>query len=418
MTITPNTNIDVKPKLHEYRVPVDFSIIKNFAISFIYKAYQKYIMNNPNEVDSKILPYVEIRFLKRARRAEVNILDEEVVSGSVETRMKVKTCKVKKRTEKKDRYINHLAIKQKIENKEPIECHNSFDALKDLDADEIPSEKYDVIDIIGTEETVVSVEERKIPLGFVVVDDRTSELLDEVTSLRQEKEEVNVSLRSSEKELKKLEAEIEQKKRDLISINEEIERGITGGLDIDDDSEIPSSIEPVFSENKVCLQCRMKRNRIRRLNEQFMVLESYIDRQVRRFERKVLDQGSLLSDLTYLQNNFDPDILNDIIHRIQHQLIQHEDISVLQDIRNIRLDLMGKFDLYEKNIRKEYDNVIKTFLIYLKRRMKTKELVPDDVKKINFVTTKSGEKLFFFDSKEFDDDSDMSDSINEDEEYE
>jgi flagellar motility protein MotE (MotC chaperone) len=418
MTITPNTNIDVKPKLHEYRVPVDFSIIKNFAISFIYKAYQKYIMNNPNEVDSKILPYVEIRFLKRARWAEVNILDEEVVSGSVETRMKVKTCKVKKRTEKKDRYINHLAIKQKNENKESIKCHNSFDALKDLDADEIPSEKYDVIDIIGTEETVVSVEERKIPLGFVVVDDRTSELLDEVTSLRQEKEEVNVSLRSSEKELKKLEAEIEQKKRDLISINEEIERGITGGLDVDDDSEIPSSIEPVFSENKVCLQCRMKRNRIRRLNEQFMVLESYIDRQVRRFERKVLDQGSLLSDLTYLQNNFDPDILNDIIHRIQHQLIQHEDISVLQDIRNIRLDLMGKFDLYEKNIRKEYDNVIKTFLIYLKRRMKTKELVPDDVKKINFVTTKSGEKLFFFDSKEFDDDSDMSDSINEDEEYE
>jgi flagellar motility protein MotE (MotC chaperone) len=418
MTITPNTNIDVKPKLHEYRVPVDFSIIKNFAISFIYKAYQKYIMNNPNEVDSKILPYVEIRFLKRARRAEVNILDEEVVSGSVETRMKVKTCKVKKRTEKKDRYINHLAIKQKNENKESIKCHNSFDALKDLDADEIPSEKYDVIDIIGTEETVVSVEERKIPLGFVVVDDRTSELLDEVTSLRQEKEEVNVSLRSSEKELKKLEAEIEQKKRDLISINEEIERGITGGLDIDDDSEIPSSIEPVFSENKVCLQCRMKRNRIRRLNEQFMVLESYIDRQVRRFERKVLDQGSLLSELMYLQNNFDPDILNDIIHRIQHQLIQHEDVSILQDIRNIRLDLMGKFDLYEKNIRKEYDNVIKTFLIYLKRRMKTKELVPEDVKKINFVTTKSGEKLFFFDSKEFDDDSDMSDSINEDEEYE
>jgi flagellar motility protein MotE (MotC chaperone) len=418
MTIPPNTNIDVKPKLHEYRVPVDFSIIKNFAISFIYKAYQKYIMNNPNEVDSKILPYVEIRFLKRARLAEVNILDEEVVSGSVETRMKVKTCKVKKRTEKKDRYINHLAIKQKNENKEPIKCHNSFDALKDLDADEIPSEKYDVIDIIGTEETVVSVEERKIPLGFVVVDDRTSELLDEVTSLRQEKEEVNVSLRSSEKELKKLEAEIEQKKRDLISINEEIERGITGGLDIDDDSEIPSSIEPVFSENKVCLQCRMKRNRIRRLNEQFMVLESYIDRQVRRFERKVLDQGSLLSDLTYLQNNFDPDILNDIIHRIQHQLIQHEDVSILQDIRNIRLDLMGKFDLYEKNIRKEYDNVVKTFLIYLKRRMKTKELVPEDVKKINFVTTKSGEKLFFFDSKEFDDDSDMSDSISEDGEYE
>jgi flagellar motility protein MotE (MotC chaperone) len=418
MTIPPNTNIDVKPKLHEYRVPVDFSIIKNFAISFIYKAYQKYIMNNPNEVDSKILPYVEIRFLKRARRAEVNILDEEVVSGSVETRMKVKTCKVKKRTEKKDRYINHLAIKQKDENKESIKCHNSFDALKDLDADEIPSEKYDVIDIIGTEETVVSVEERKIPLGFVVVDDRTSELLDEVTSLRQEKEEVNVSLRSSEKELKNLEAEIEQKKRDLMSINEEIERGITGGLDVDDDSEIPSSIEPVFSENKVCLQCRMKRNRIRRLNEQFMVLESYIDRQVRRFERKVLDQGSLLSELIYLQNNFDPDILNDIIHRIQHQLIQHEDVSILQDIRNIRLDLMGKFDLYEKNIRKEYDNVIKTFLIYLKRRMKTKELVPEDVKKINFVTTKSGEKLFFFDSKEFDDDSDMSDSISEDGEYE
>jgi flagellar motility protein MotE (MotC chaperone) len=417
MTIPTNTNIDIRPKLHEYRVPIDFSIIKNFAISFIYKAYQRYIETNPSEVDSKVLPYVEIRFLKRARWADVTIVDEEMVSGPVETRMKVKTCKIKKKAERKDKNVIQFAQKQGYDKKTQIKCSNSFDALKDLDSDELPSEKYDIVDVIGTEETVVSVEERKIPLGFVVIDDRTSELLDEVTSLRQEREKVSINLKISEEELKKLTAEIEHKKKDLISINEEIEKGIIGGLDQEDDLGLPLSIEPVFSENKTCLQCNMKNGRIRRLNDQFKALDSYIDRQVMRFEKKVLDQNSILSDLTYLQSNFDPAILDNIINRIKHQLVHYEETSILGDIRNINLELMGKFSQYEKNIRREYDRVIKTFLVYLKRRMKTKELIPEDIKKLNFVTTKSGERMFFFDNKEFEDDSDVSDSLSEDGEY-